>query len=372
MAFQIKDFTSIVASCINWMKTATNKITDYNVGSVARTMIEAPAAEIDELYQQMFIGLKEAIPVATYNSFDFQRLDALAASGVVGVTISVSGQPTLISAGTTFTAPGSQVTYTSNADVTIAAGSTTADIVITAAQVGAAGNLLAGSSFTLSPAPAGFVSASNQAPFTNGTDVETDDERKLRFTAFVQTLARGTVSALNYGLKTSEIKDANGNVIERVTHSAIIEPWLTDPMQPVGLVQCYIHNGSTGASSDLLTLAEKIINGYYDSSGAAVPGWKAAGVKVEFYAAANLPVAVTATLTALPGYIASELIDKAMTAISDYLQSLDIAETAVRSEIIAKAMEVEGVYNFVVSAPIDDTAASVTQKITPGTIAITS
>ena len=63
MAFQIKNFASIVASMINRMSATQNKVTDFNVGAVGRTLIEAPAIEIDQLYQQMFNGLKEAIPV---------------------------------------------------------------------------------------------------------------------------------------------------------------------------------------------------------------------------------------------------------------------------------------------------------------------
>src|SRR3546814_7934576 len=87
MAFQTKDFVSIVASMINWMRSTQSKITDFNIGSVARTMVEAPAAEIDELYQQFFFGLKEAIPVSVYQSFDFEPIEAVPAAGLVRISI---------------------------------------------------------------------------------------------------------------------------------------------------------------------------------------------------------------------------------------------------------------------------------------------
>jgi hypothetical protein len=55
-------------------------------------MIEAPAAEIDELYQQMFNGLQEAIPVSVFNSFNFPALAAQNASGLA--QLSITSQPT--------------------------------------------------------------------------------------------------------------------------------------------------------------------------------------------------------------------------------------------------------------------------------------
>jgi hypothetical protein len=76
VAFRTKDFLSIVGGMINWMRGATDKVTDYRIGSVTRTMLEAPAIEIDELYQNMLRGLVDGIPVAIYQGFGFERLPA--------------------------------------------------------------------------------------------------------------------------------------------------------------------------------------------------------------------------------------------------------------------------------------------------------
>jgi hypothetical protein len=56
MAFQLKDFVSIVAAMLNRAKATQSRLTDFEVGSVARTLIEAPAIEIEQLYQRMFAG----------------------------------------------------------------------------------------------------------------------------------------------------------------------------------------------------------------------------------------------------------------------------------------------------------------------------
>lgn len=371
MAFQIKDFTSISASVLNILRATQNKITDFNIGSIVRSMIEAVAAEIDELYQQMFIGLKEAIPVAIYNSFQFQPLMALPASGLVRVTITASASPTIIPASTAFTLANGAANYLSNVDVTIADGNTYADILVTSDVAGAFANISSGQTFALAPAVTGLVSATNLSAFLSGTDEESIDDRKVRFNAFVSSLNRGTVAALSYGLNLSNLTDAQGNIIERVVSSSIIEPWLTDDTQPISLVKCYIHNGVGATSSGLVARARDVIYGYYDALGVAVPGWKAAGVKVEVYAATEVAVNVTGVLVAQSGYDKPTLLALAGPVVYSYILALGIGKPAIKSEMIALIMNIDGVANITLSVPSGDTAATAVTKLMPGTIALT-
>ena len=371
MAFQVKDFISIVASMLNWSKASTNRISDYNVGSVARTLMEAPAAEIDELYQQMFIGIKEAIPVATYNSFDFGKLDAISAGGLIRVQITPAATGTVIQAGTTFAAPGLASTYTSIQDTTIPAGSSFTDISVKADTPGTAGNIAAQQAFTLTPSPSNFVSASNLSAFASGQDVESDDERKLRFAAYISSISRATNAAIRYGLSTVAIRDPAGNITERVATGITVEPYLADPNQPIALVECYIHNGVGGTSAALVAEATKVINGYYDANGVAVPGYKASGIPTPVYAATEVVVNVTAALTALDGYDEPTLINDATLAIFAYIQGLPIGAPAIVSEIIRRVKDLEGVYDFIPSAPTVNVSVAGKQKLMPGSISIT-
>jgi len=86
MAFQIKKFDSIVASMINWVSGATNKVTDFNKGSVVRTLLEAVAMELEELYYQLLQAAEEAIEEAIYRTFNFPRNPAQRATGTVRFT----------------------------------------------------------------------------------------------------------------------------------------------------------------------------------------------------------------------------------------------------------------------------------------------
>jgi len=83
MSFQIKKFNSIVASMINWVSSATDRITDFNVGSVSRTILEAVAIELEEIYYQLLRAVEEAIEEAIYRTFNFPRNPAQKATGNV-------------------------------------------------------------------------------------------------------------------------------------------------------------------------------------------------------------------------------------------------------------------------------------------------
>lgn len=353
---------------MNWMKGTQTIITDFEEGAVARTMVEAPAAELDELYQQMLNGLIEAIPVATYNSFQFGALPANNTSGLVRVVITSSDSATLISAGSVLTYAGGTVTYTSQSDVVIAPGDTYGDVLAVANVAGTAGNIASVVPFTITPTPNGFVSAANLVPFINGFDAETPAARQLRFNAFIAALVRGTPLALQYGLSTVQLVDSLGNVTERVASSAIVEPYETDNTRPPALVQCYIHNGVGNTSSDLIAQAQKVLYGYTDSSGNKVPGWKAAGVHVDVYAATEIPLNIGGVLTVAPGFDEPTVEAQANAVAAAYIVGIGIGQPFQVNVMVKAIMALAGVANFVegdVSAP----SVPVLGQVTGGSLA---
>jgi hypothetical protein len=369
---------------LNRMGMTQKKVTDFNTGAVIRTMIEAPAAELDELYQQMFNGLQQAIPVSVFNSFTFPPLPAQSASGLTQLTIAPQATAVLVSAGTTFTPTASVGSvYQSATDVVIPAGSTTVNIQIACTASGTEGNLPQGQTFSVSPQPTGFVSATNAAAFSNGLDAETPAQQLIRFQNYISTLPRGTVGAIQYGLSTVALSDANGNVIERVASSLVIEPYLTDPTQLPIIVKAYIFNGVGGTSADLVTQAQQVIYGYTPPNGAPVPGWKAAGIPCPVYAVTETPINVSGTLTVAPGYVYSNVEPLVAAAFSAYLLALpngnsgnqpagqDPVGTALAGQFTTLAFNIPGVANYVPSAPLSDALAPTGTKNMPGTITLT-
>ena len=374
MAFMLKDFRSIVASMVNVMRSSQRKITDFNVGSVARTLVEAPAIELDQLYQEMFHGLKEAIPVATYNSFNFEKLPAAPATGVL--TFYATGGHTeaiLVPSGTLAKNETTNKLYQTTRDLLIPVGATQGSVSGVATEAGLSTNCGANAILVIIGSIAGVSGVSNITPFTGGRDLESDEERKLRFGAYITTLNRGTLAAVNYGAGTAEVRDENDLVVERVAFISIIEPYEDDPVANLpGFLQVYVHNGTGGTTPALVTEVQKVIDGYYDADGVPVPGWKAAGVVVSCFAAGEVVLPVTAVLTLLPGFQSAAVLSEATTAVRSYLLGLSCGKQAILNEIIERIMAVPGVYNVAVSAPTADTSVLRSQKIMPGVIALTA
>lgn len=374
MAFQIKDFASITAGMLNWMRSATSKVTDYNQGSVVRTMLEAPAAELEELYLQYFIGLKEAIPTSVFNTFGFAALEANSASGLARFSAPAPvGADVVIPAGTLVSAANGTKTYATQAVAVLASGDAVVDVLVAAVRPGASGNITAASIDALVSSVPGVSEVTNLAPFINGRDAETDDDRKTRFQAYIASLARGTVTAVIYGAKTARLVDGSGVITEFVASAGLVEPWLTNTAYPVGLVNVYIHNGSGGTTAELVAEAQRVVDGYNDTDGTSVPGWKAAGVHVVVAAATDTAVAVTGTVAVLPGFLAADVIDAAGDAIRSYLSALTIGDDVQRAELIAIVKrDVPGVFNVALSVPATDVAIAVSAKAVPGTITLTA
>lgn len=373
MSFQLKDFTSIAASLLNVLRATSTKVTDFNRGSVVRTMLEASAAELEELYLQMYVGLKEAIPVSVFQTFGFDALAAESASGTIRFSTggTLAAAAILIPAGTVVRVPGTSQSYATQADANIAVGASYVDVLAAAETAGLDGNTTAGTITELVSSISGVASVTNPAPLVNGRDAETDDERRIRFQGYIASLARGTKSAIEYGAKTATVTDSAGTITEYVAYAGVVEPWVTDNTQPISLVRVYIHNGASATSAALVTRAQQVIDGYYDGS-TAVPGWKAAGVKVIVQAAADQAVNVTGTVTIETGYDGDTVRAACVTAVQAYLQGLSVGESVRLSELVAIIRrDVSGAYNVTLSAPTADVSVAANVKAVPGTVTIT-
>lgn len=373
MAFQIRDFVSITASMINHLRAVAIGLTDFNVGAVVRTMLEAVGQELDQFYQDMFNGVKDAIPVATYQSFNFDKLQPAAAAGQVRVTVTASGQDVTITAGAVLTPTSGGVSYTAQSTYTIPAGQTHVDVAVVANTVGTVGNQPVGTAFAVTPAVANFVSASNLALINTGRDLETDDEQKQRFNAYISTLSRATNDAIIYGAKTAALYDANGVEIERARCVSLVEPYLTDSSQPISLINVYVHNGEGSTSSTLVNRVDTVLRGYVDpATGLKVPGWKAAGVKLVTAAATEVTVAITGAITLEPGYDGPTAIADATLLLQQHLLSLDNGQSSLYKDRVILVSGLASVANIVFTVGTADVTCTAAQKLVPGTITLTA
>jgi len=207
MSFGVKHFQTITASIINYFSGVSQKVTDFNVGSKIRTIFEAVAIEIEQVYYQLYIGINDGIKDAIFNSFNFPLLPAKQATGIVRFSRSTpAGVDYPIPAGTTVITEAtdlqSSVSYHTLEDATLLTGDTFVDVEVICEVEGAVGNVEANKIIIMTSAPAGIENVTNSNKFSTGRDEETEDARKTRFQNYIDNLSRATLPALEYGAKT--------------------------------------------------------------------------------------------------------------------------------------------------------------------------
>lgn len=336
MAFQIKDFVSIGQSMINYLRATQERVTDFSVGSVARTLIEAPAIEIEELYHRMLAGVTEAIPVSIYRAFNFELIEATPARGYVVVTLGGPVQePFVVPAGSLFKGKG--LTFISERDVAANLGDTVLHIPVMCDTPGAVGNVPAGAiteslTFTF---PAG-ASISND-PFFSGRDSETEEERKARFVDFIRSISRGTVESILYAARSAMVYSDTGAPVEFVTRAGHEEQ--------AGHMDVWIY-GSGGIASDaLVAAAQRIVDGYVDEqTGEMVPGYRPAGVRVRVLKMSERFVDITLHVAPLPGYqIDAQIRDDIHNAVGQVFETVEPGSVLNMDKVESAALGVVGV-----------------------------
>lgn len=362
--FQLKDFASISASMINRAKATQTKITDFNVGSVARTLLESPAIEIEELYQRIFAGIMEAIPVAIYKGFEFALLEPTKARGLVYVGFAGPiAEAFTVPKGTIFLAPETGLRYLSSEDVAVAVGSTSVWITVDAANVGSAYNADANAITSVSGYTFPQGSTIGSQAITSGSDGESEVERAARFAAFIQSIARGTLASVEYGASSAVVLDESGAVTEFVSRVGSSEV--------PGRVDVYIYGSGGVASADLIAAAQKIVDGYYDADlQRFVPGYRPAGVDALVLPMLEQPYNLTVTVDLLTGYtLTTALQNEVITAVSEVISAVVAGQTLFVESLVEAALMVPGIRAVRLSAT-ENYPCPPNAVLTPGTITV--
>lgn len=366
MSFHILSASTRLARMVTWLAGIQTKITDFVVGGKTRTKLEAVAVEMEAQDLAFYQALKKAIPTACYLAFNHDILPATAATGQATFScLSPAKTDVYIPIGTQIAtvASGSEPEriYHTIERGTIVSGSTSTTVRIRAVVPGAGGNTGAGTIIAIKTTVSGVDSVVNSVGLSNGTDAETEEARRRRFTAFVTTLPRATHAGLIRGATEARLYDAGGNIVEQVVDALVGEP------RP-GLVYVYVFNGTGETSSALVSRAKLVIDGYTELDGTKVPGYKAAGIVSVVAAATEIPIDVTATLVVAPGFDATRVRATVEASFVAYLNSLRIGQGFIYHELVELAMAVPGVDDVVVSEPTENLSAQeVTSAVFSGT-----
>lgn len=360
-------YPEILARLVAHVRASNEQLTDFNVGSVTRSWLEATAIGLDELWMGATQAINEAIPQAVFSGFDFGKLPAAYAMGAVTFYITVLQEEDLtIPAGTRVRLLGGSAEYLTLASATLAAGDYEVTTLARAAQPGPEANAESGGLSIIvngtDTMTAAAVASTNRQPILNGRNEETDAEQRTRFIAYIASLARGTLGALEYGARLATLEE-DGVVVEQVRHVAIVET--------PGRVELYVHNSVGSTSAALVARVQAIIDGYRDDAqDLIVPGYRPAGMAVVCYAMSDVPLTVTATVTLAAGYRLDAVRTQAQAALTSLLRYFSGAQLTVPA-IINTLYGVPGIANLTLLTPVVGQAYLVHQRPVYGTLTLT-
>lgn len=313
--FVFRKANQIIKSEINDILTHTDKINDFTTGSIARTMVESEALEIEKLYYYTLENLKHAIDESVTTAFGFTRKKATYAYGNVLVRLSAPlAQDLIIDRGTLFysTNPNYQQQYRTNVAYRIPKGSQSFTIVVYCTVIGSYGNIPE-NTIDRSNDIGELVSVTNPEAFNTGTDEENPEAAKIRFRQMIQSLSMGTNQSLVYAAES----------VPGVAGASLFE-------STYGAVVIYAHDANGDLPGDLQqAVADKLV------------AYKPAGIKVfvlpthKSVVALDVEVAVNDTILEQDSFL--ELVKQ---TLSDYINTLSVGDPLYKANIIQKVMDV--------------------------------
>lgn len=357
--FTPKTFSEITAEMVAVVRGATDKLTDFNIGSVVRSILEAGAVSLDDYYREVYLGIQRAIPAAIYVGFGYTLRPAVAARGEVTITRETALVELTIPAGTILQSTLG-VQYVLDTDVVFSIDETEKVATITATVVGTSGNTEP-NTVGFKSSVGGGVTATNNAVIDSGVDQETEEQRAERFVQFILSLARGTVAAVKYAAGTAErYHPITGLLSERVQNVAIHEV--------PGYVTVWIHNGADGASAELVSEVEKLIEGYEDAEGNLISGYRAAGVEVVVGVMDEVTVNFVFELSVAVGASMATVRSAIIEHLSLWLKAFQPGNAIRPVDVVNELFLIDGVADVTLIEPINSVQVPVSHVARLGTV----
>ena len=201
-----KSISDILGGLIDYTSTHTSEITDFTPGSIVRSIYEAEAMELEQLYTLSIENILWGIRHSVLDAFGFTPKDATAAFGYVTVTLSTPlAAPLVLAKGTSFYSSkdtAESIMFVTQDSYFIDTGTSSFQVVVYCTQLGAIGNIDSNYIDTMSSTQLTSKTATNEEPFATGTDAESTDSVLQQFRQFVATRGRATVNAVDYAARS--------------------------------------------------------------------------------------------------------------------------------------------------------------------------
>jgi uncharacterized phage protein gp47/JayE len=355
LRFVFKTYDQILAELIaDWQ--SNSGITDFQPGALTYTFLAVQARALRTLWFMLEQLINLFFVSSSTGSFLIRRAAergviqklGTAAQGNIDLTRSTAAPVgSTMTKGTVLATLDDAIEFTVNADVTLAAGWTSATAALTCTTVGAAGNLAAGTPLKIVGSQVVGVQNITVATggLSGGTDDETPDQLRARYLYTIQNPINGGTPA-DYVVWATSVAGVK---------QAIPLPLNRGP----GTIDVVITDG--GIPSD--SLVTDVTNYIQDNR-------RPVGADVLVLKPTAHPIGITGTITAAQGYVQSDLVTAVTQALEAYIAGVPIGGVVRYNAMIKVAMEVKGVLDFAMTAPTANVVLGSTELATVGAVTI--
>lgn len=332
MALSQLDFQTIVTNQVTAIQSACNKILDFTIGSIMRSITESNAA-VTLWLQQMILNVLALARASTSSGadldswaadFGFYRLPAAIATGAVTFSRFTATQQAVIPIGATVqTADGAEAyqvildasntayNATQNGYV-LAAGTASVTVPVQATVAAAAGNAAPNTVTVMTQAISGVDTVTNALQFINGADAETDDALRARFVQWVSSLSKATKNAVIYVVTSLGATYA----------ASLVENQNYDGTANMGFFYVVVDDGTGNPSAAVLSNAFS-----------AIDAVRPVATSFQVYAPVIINASASMTIIVGQGYDHSAVQATVQTAVQDYIDSLTLGQTLLWSKL---------------------------------------
>lgn len=228
----------------------------------------------------------------------------------------------------------------------IPAGETYADAPARAEQAGTAGNAPAGTVTLMTRAPTSVTGVTNPEAFVGGTDPESDESYRSRILDSYRRLPNGANAAW-YETRALEV--------EGVAAVSVLPRW-----QGIGTVGVVVSGAGGRPNEELLEAVQAVLQ----------PAREIA-TDVTVMAPQEVPIPVAVQVQVAPGYDTAEVLLRLRTVLTQYFSGERLGKPLYRAALGQVIYRVEGVENYVLTAPASDAAITARQLPVLSSLSVT-
>lgn len=373
MPLNTQTFTQIIRNAAAAVQGAAKALVDFTVGSIIRAIMEANAAVVMWL-QALVLQVAALTRAATSNKSDldswladygFTRLPAAYATGQATFSRFTPTQQAVVPVGAQVQTSDGTQQYAVTLDTTnpaysaglngyvIVGGNSSVTVTVTAVNAGSQGNATAGAINTLSQAITYVDAVTNASPFTTGANAETDAAARARFVAWLSSLSKATLAAIQYAIQSL------GNV---VSYTVTANQAYNGATQ-MGYFYVVADDGSGSPPSDFLNAVYSAVNAV-----------RAFTVAIAVFSPSIVTATVGMTLTTAAGQNHTAIVSTVELALQNYINGLGIGNALSYARLsqvaydAAPAGAITTITNILLNGGTADVAATNQQVVRAGSI----